>query len=113
MTAISAGCAHTVALLDEGTLVARGWNDDGQANVPAGRAGVTAVAAGGGHTVGHGPTRAEAGRCLTALSYDASGNPTSMTESTGGHHDLDPWTAVGHRRIEPRRRRGRCPATTP
>jgi hypothetical protein len=51
VTAIAAGGSHTVALKNDGTVVAWGSNYSGQTNVPAGLTGVTAIAAGGSHTV--------------------------------------------------------------
>ena len=50
-TQVAAGYMHTVALKNDGTLVAWGDNSDGQCNVPSGLTGVTQVAAGGYHTV--------------------------------------------------------------
>jgi hypothetical protein len=49
--AIAAGWYHTVALKDDGTLVAWGFNITGQTTVPAGLSGVKAIAAGYGHTI--------------------------------------------------------------
>lgn len=49
--AIAAGGSHTVALKNDGTVVAWGNNGNGQTTVPAGVAGVTAIAAGAYHTV--------------------------------------------------------------
>ena len=49
--AIAAGNWYTVALKDDGTVVAWGWNRDGQCNVPAGLKDVIAIAAGSQHTV--------------------------------------------------------------
>ena len=48
--AIAAGNWYTVALKDDGTVVAWGWNRDGQCNVPAGLKNVIAIAAGEKHT---------------------------------------------------------------
>jgi alpha-tubulin suppressor-like RCC1 family protein len=48
---IAAGASHTVALKNDGSVVAWGDNSYGQCTVPAGLAGVTQVAAGGVHTV--------------------------------------------------------------
>lgn len=50
VTAITANF-HTVALKNDGTVVAWGLNDYGQTNVPVGLSRVTAIAAGAGHTV--------------------------------------------------------------
>jgi alpha-tubulin suppressor-like RCC1 family protein len=51
VTAIAASSQHTVALKNDGTVVAWGWNQYGQATAPPGLSGVAAIAAGGGHTV--------------------------------------------------------------
>src|SRR5437764_1096363 len=52
MTAIAVGANHTVALTADGSVLAWGLNDSGQATVPAAAlSGVTAIAAGNAHTV--------------------------------------------------------------
>jgi hypothetical protein len=52
VTAVAARYHHTAALKTDGSVVAWGWNNEGQTNVPvAPRSGVTAVATGGLHTV--------------------------------------------------------------
>jgi hypothetical protein len=51
VTAISAGTQHNLALKADGTVVAWGWNDVGQTNVPAGLSNVVAIAAGGMHSL--------------------------------------------------------------
>ena len=51
VTAIAAGDAHTVALRNDGSVVAWGDNHLAQTAVPAGLSGVTAIAAGSLHTV--------------------------------------------------------------
>jgi alpha-tubulin suppressor-like RCC1 family protein len=51
VTAIAAGGYHSLALKSDGTVVAWGRNDDGQATVPAGLSSVTAIAAGGYHSL--------------------------------------------------------------
>jgi alpha-tubulin suppressor-like RCC1 family protein len=50
-TAIAAGRVHTVALREDGAVVAWGDNTFGQTNVPEGLSNVTAIAAGAFHTV--------------------------------------------------------------
>jgi alpha-tubulin suppressor-like RCC1 family protein/chitodextrinase len=49
--AIAAGGGYTVALKNDGTVVAWGDNSYGQTTIPAGLTGVTAIAAGNSHTV--------------------------------------------------------------
>ena len=51
VVAIAAGGGHTVALKQDGTVVAWGRNIEGQTTVPAGLSGVVAIAAGQSHTV--------------------------------------------------------------
>ncbi len=51
VVAIAAGGYHTVALQQDGTVVAWGINSSGQTTVPAGLSGVVAIAAGVYHTV--------------------------------------------------------------
>lgn len=46
VAAVAAGEAHSLALLDDGTVVAWGLNGSGQTSVPAGLVGVTQVSAG-------------------------------------------------------------------
>ena len=49
--AVAAGWGHTVGLRADGTVVAVGWNEDGQCDVQDWRD-IVAVVAGGVHTVG-------------------------------------------------------------
>jgi len=51
ITAIAAGFLHSVALKNDGTLIAWGYDCCGQTIVPSGLVGVTAIAAGSYHTV--------------------------------------------------------------
>ena len=51
VTAIAAGYRHNVALKSDGTVVAWGYNFEGQTTVPVGLSGVAAIAAGSEHTV--------------------------------------------------------------
>ncbi len=51
VTAIAAGLSHSLALKNDGTVVAWGRNVEGQTTVPAGLTGVTAIAAGGYHSI--------------------------------------------------------------
>ena len=50
-TQVAAGHTHTVALKNDGTLIASGRNSEGQCNVPSGLISVTQVAAGIEYTV--------------------------------------------------------------
>jgi alpha-tubulin suppressor-like RCC1 family protein len=49
--AISAGTAHSLALKNDGTVVAWGDNSSGQTNLPVGLTNVTAISAGGSHNL--------------------------------------------------------------
>jgi hypothetical protein len=49
--AIAAGAAHSLALRNDGTVVAWGLDSDGQTSIPAGLSGVTAIAAGAMHSL--------------------------------------------------------------
>ena len=49
--AVSAGGGFSLALKNDGTVVAWGWNGYGQTNVPAGLTGVTVIAAGDYHSM--------------------------------------------------------------
>jgi hypothetical protein len=85
----------TVALNNNGTVVAWGWNGDGQTNVPAGLSGVTAIAGGYTHTVAlksdgmvvawrdnsYGKTNVPAG--LSNVTAIAAGSHTLALKSNG------------------------------
>jgi len=51
-TALAAGYEHSLGFKGDGSIVAWGWNDRGQCNVPAPNSGFIAVAAGGYHSLG-------------------------------------------------------------
>ena len=57
MTAIAAGVDHSLALRGDGTIVAWGDNTYGQTGVPGGLSGVSAIAAGGRHSMAIGVFR--------------------------------------------------------
>jgi hypothetical protein len=48
---IAAGGSHSLALKYDGTVVAWGYNNNGQSSVPAGLSGVTQIAGGGAHSL--------------------------------------------------------------
>jgi alpha-tubulin suppressor-like RCC1 family protein len=86
--AIAAGYEHTVALKEDGTVIAWGWNNQGQTDVPAGLTGVKAIAAGHFHTV----ALKEDGT-VAAWGYNHDGQtdvPAGLTEvkaiAAGGSH---------------------------
>ena len=49
--AVSAGGRHSLALTENGTVVAWGDNDEGQSTVPQGLNDVQVISAGGSHSV--------------------------------------------------------------
>jgi hypothetical protein len=48
---VAAGWSHSVALRSDGTVVAWGWNESGQCDVPAGLGGIVAISAGYDKTI--------------------------------------------------------------
>ena len=81
---------HTVALKQDGTVVAWGYNGYGQATIPVGLSGVTAIAAGGNHTVA-------LKQDLTVVAWGSNGSgqinvPTGLTGviaiAAGGAHTV-------------------------
>ncbi|NIM51884.1 MAG: hypothetical protein GTO22_22010, partial [Gemmatimonadales bacterium] len=48
----AAGCEHSLGLKSDGSIVAWGWNDYGQCDVPSPNTGFVAVAGGGFHSLG-------------------------------------------------------------
>jgi alpha-tubulin suppressor-like RCC1 family protein/subtilisin-like proprotein convertase family protein len=50
-TSIAAGFTHNLAVRDDGTVVAWGWNGDSQCNVPSGLGAVISVAGGSAHSL--------------------------------------------------------------
>ena len=49
---VAGGSLHSLGLKADGTIVAWGWNDYGQCNIPEPNEGFVAVAAGAGHSLG-------------------------------------------------------------
>ena len=94
VTAISAGDSHNLALTDDGTITAWGWNADGQTTVPGSLAGeaVTAIEAGYYHSLAH----TDDGT-ITAWGFNGYGQSTvpgtldgkTVTAiAAGGYHNL-------------------------
>ena len=74
---VGAGDAHTVGLRADGTVVAVGWNDDGQCDV-SGWTDIVAVSAGGYHTVG----------------LRADGTAVAVGNNYYGQRDVSGWTDI-------------------
>ena len=51
VVAIAAGFDHNLVLKRDGTLVAWGWNLEGETNIPTGLRSVSAIAVGGYHNL--------------------------------------------------------------
>ena len=78
VTAIASGGGHTVALKNDGSVVAWGWNANGQTTVPvAAQSGVAAIAAGGYHTVALKTND-------TVVAWGANGNDYGQTTVPAG-----------------------------
>jgi hypothetical protein len=97
-TAVAGGYGHSLALTSDGTVVAWGWNDAGQATVPAGLSNVVAVPAGGAHALA---LRADG--TVTAWGHPADGRTTvpaglSVDPATGWISgmplEVGTWTAT-------------------
>jgi hypothetical protein len=90
VNAIAAGYGHSLALKDDGTVVAWGYNRSGQIDVPGGLTDVVAIAAGGEHNLA-----LEADGTLVTWGSDAHGQddiPIGLTDvgaiAAGSWHNL-------------------------
>ena len=90
LVAISAGGFHTLALREDGTVLAWGWNSYGETNVPAGLTNITGIAAGLYHSLA-----VAEDRHVTGWGDDSAGQstiPASLSNvvsvSAGGYHSL-------------------------
>lgn len=72
---LAAGSNHDLALSSDGTVFAWGWNESGQTNTPAGLNQVTAIAAGGNHSLVMAGVPAVAGRLPTFQITGFTGKP--------------------------------------
>jgi len=75
---VSAGIVHTLALREDGTVVAWGQNVLGQSNVPAGLSEIAAIAAGGFHNVA-----LKSNGTVVCWGYDIYGQTTPPADLSG------------------------------
>ena len=93
--AISAGNYHNLALNSDGTVVAWGDNRFGQTNVPAGLSGVTAIAAGGGHSLALSLKKPNAPPTISAASVTlTAGSPASNVQIATVNDAEDPLNTL-------------------